>query len=96
MKPSLTKLFDFEAVVPVCARDGDGMDELKDELFKLAAESEFFFPEDTLTDQPERVLAAEMIREKLLHRLNEEIPHILFHSIDTLMFFVLLKNCDCN
>ena len=78
----LTKLFDFEAVVPVCARDGDGMDELKGELFKLAAESEFFFPEDTLTDQPERVLAAEMIREKLLHKLSDEIPHGIAVSIE--------------
>ncbi len=71
----LTKLLDFHAVVPVSARDGDGMDALKSELMNLAEESEFFFPEDTLTDQPERVLASEMIREKLLHRLNEEIPH---------------------
>ncbi len=78
----LTKLFDFEAVVPVCARDGDGMDELKGELFKLASESEFFFPEDTLTDQPERVLAAEMIREKLLHKLSDEIPHGIAVSIE--------------
>lgn len=78
----LTQLFDFKAVVPVSARDGDGMSELKDELFDLAEESEFFFPEDTLTDQPERVLAAEMIREKLLHRLNEEVPHGIAVSIE--------------
>ena len=78
----LTQLFDFEAVVPVCARDGDGMDALKEELFKLSAESEFFFPEDTLTDQPERVLAAEMIREKLLHKLSDEIPHGIAVSIE--------------
>ena len=78
----LTKLLDFDAVVPVSARDGDGMDALKEELVKLAAPSEFFFPEDTLTDQPERVLAAEMIREKLLHRLNEEIPHGIAVSIE--------------
>ena len=78
----LTKLLDFDAVVPVSARDGDGMDALKQELVKLAAPSEFFFPEDTLTDQPERVLAAEMIREKLLHRLNEEIPHGIAVSIE--------------
>ncbi len=78
----LTKLLDFTAVVPVSAKDSDGMDELKDELIKLAAPSEFFFPEDTLTDQPERVLAAEMIREKLLHRLNEEIPHGIAVSIE--------------
>ncbi len=80
----LTKLLDFQAVVPVSARDGDGMDALKGELMNLAEESEFFFPEDTLTDQPERVLAAEMIREKLLHRLNEEIPHGIAVSVEKL------------
>ena len=78
----LTKLMEFEAVIPVSARENDGMDELKEELFKLAAPSEFFFPEDTLTDQPERVLAAEMIREKLLHKLSDEIPHGIAVSIE--------------
>ena len=78
----LTNLLDFEAVIPVSARENDGMDELKDELFKLAAPSEFFFTEDTLTDQPERVLAAEMIREKLLHKLSDEIPHGIAVSIE--------------
>lgn len=78
----LTQLLDFHAVVPVSARDGDGLDALKGELTGLAEESEFFFPEDTLTDQPERVLASEMIREKLLHRLNEEIPHGIAVSIE--------------
>ncbi len=78
----LTKLLDFAAVVPVSAKTGEGLDGLKDELVKLSAPSEFFFPEDTLTDQPERVLAAEMIREKLLHRLNEEIPHGIAVSIE--------------
>ncbi|MGN1316209.1 MAG: GTPase Era [Acutalibacteraceae bacterium] len=78
----LTKLLEFDAVVPVSARENDGMDELKTELFKLAAPSEFFFPEDTLTDQPERVLAAEMIREKLLHKLSDEIPHGIAVSIE--------------
>ena len=78
----LTNLMEFEAVIPVSARENDGMDELKDELIKLAAPSEFFFPEDTLTDQPERVLAAEMIREKLLHKLSDEIPHGIAVSIE--------------
>ena len=78
----LANLLDFEAVIPVSARENDGMDELKEELFKLAAPSEFFFPEDTLTDQPERVLAAEMIREKLLHKLSDEIPHGIAVSIE--------------
>ncbi len=77
-----TRLMDFQAVVPVSARENDGMDELKGELFALAQESEFFFPEDTLTDQPERVLAAEMIREKLLHKLSDEIPHGIAISVE--------------
>ncbi len=79
-----SKLFDFTAVVPVSAQDGSGMKELKDELSNLAEESEFFFPEDTLTDQPERVLAAEMIREKLLYKLSDEIPHGTAVSIESM------------
>ena len=68
-------LYDFKAVVPVSALRRDGIDELKDELKKLAYESPHFFPDDTLTDQPERVLAAEIIREKMLNLLDKEVPH---------------------
>lgn len=71
----LTSLFDFQAVVPVSATGGDNVDELKAELDKLAFESPHFFPDDTLTDQPERVLAAEIIREKILRLMDKEIPH---------------------
>ena len=67
-------LYDFEAIVPVSARDGNGMAQLEAELMKLAIEGPHFFPDDTLTDQPERVLAAEIIREKLLRSLSDEIP----------------------
>lgn len=70
-----SKLYEFEAIVPLSAKDGNGLDELKDELMALAFESEHFFPDDTLTDQPERVLASEIIREKLLKNLDCEIPH---------------------
>ncbi len=70
-----SKLADFQAVVPLCAVKGEGIPILLSELKKLAVESPHYFPDDTLTDQPERVLAAEMIREKLLLRLNQEIPH---------------------
>lgn len=70
-----TSLCDFEAVVPVSALDGDNLDVLLKELEALAAPSVHFFPDDTLTDQPERVLAAEMIREKMLMFLDREIPH---------------------
>lgn len=71
----LTSFYDFQAVVPVSAQCGDHVDELKAELEKLAFESPHFFPDDTLTDQPERVLAAEIIREKILRLMDKEIPH---------------------
>ncbi len=60
-----SKLYDFDAVVPVSAQDGSGMDELLDELKKQASEGGHFFDDDTLTDQPERVLVSEIIREKI-------------------------------
>ncbi len=67
--------YDFDAVVPVSAQTGSGKDQLKDELKKQAQEGGHLFDEDTITDQPERVLAAEMIREKMLRLLDKEIPH---------------------
>ncbi|OJU09536.1 MAG: GTPase Era [Clostridiales bacterium 43-6] len=75
-------LFDFHAVVPVSATENDGLDELLDEIIFFAEESPHFFDEDTLTDQPERVLASEMIREKLLQKLEREIPHGIAVGID--------------
>lgn len=71
----LTKLFQFTAVVPVSATKNDGINELLEELCALAFPSEHFFPDDTLTDQPERVIASEIIREKMLRLLDKEIPH---------------------
>lgn len=79
---SMTKEFDFEAIVPVSAAKNDGIDALEQELKKLAFPSEHFFPEDTLTDQPERVLASEIIREKMLRLLDKEIPHGVAVSIE--------------
>lgn len=78
----LSELFDFEAVVPVCASNGEHIDELVDEMKRLAFESPHFFPDDTLTDQPERVLAAEIIREKILRLMDKEIPHGIAVSIE--------------
>lgn len=71
----LSSLYDFNAIVPVSAADGNGLGELLNELKKLSFESVHYFPDDTLTDQPERVLAAEIIREKMLRLLDKEIPH---------------------
>lgn len=67
--------YEFRAVVPVSARDGSGMDELLEELKKLSEPGGHLFPEDTLTDQPERVIASEMVREKVLRLLDKEVPH---------------------
>lgn len=71
----LSSLYDFKAVVPVSAADGNNLDALLEELKALSVPSVHYFPDDTLTDQPERVLAAEIIREKMLRLLDKEIPH---------------------
>ena len=78
----LSSFYDFTAVVPVSAIEGDGMADLVDEMKKTAFDSPHFFPDDTLTDQPERVLAAEMIREKILCLMDKEIPHGIAVSIE--------------
>ncbi len=72
---AFSERYDFTAVVPVSAQNGNGMQELLDELKKLSQPGGHLFPDDTLTDQPERVLAAEIIREKLLRLTGEEVPH---------------------
>ncbi len=67
--------FDFAAVVPISARYKDGVQGLLNECEKYAVESPFFFPDDATSDQPERQVMAEIIREKLLWNLDREIPH---------------------
>ena len=71
----LSSYYDFTAAVPVSAETGEGLDDLMEEMKKLAVPSVHYFPDDTLTDQPERVIAAEIIREKLLRLMDKEIPH---------------------
>ena len=70
-----TSHFDFEAVVPLSARTGNGVEILLGELNKFAKPSPHYFAEDDVTDQPEKVMVAEMIREKLLRTLDKEVPH---------------------
>ncbi len=77
-----TGIYDFEAVVPVSALKDENIDFLIGELEKLSYESVHFFPDDTLTDQPERVLAGEIIREKMLLLLDKEVPHGVAVSIE--------------
>ncbi len=79
---AFTSVYDFEAVVPVSALKNEGVDTIIEELEKLTYESVHFFPDDTLTDQPERLLAAEMIREKILLLCDKEVPHGVAVSIE--------------
>ena len=67
--------YPFEAVVPVSALTGEGLDELMDELEKHAEEGPQLFPDGMITDQPERQICAELLREKLLNCLDKEVPH---------------------
>ena len=67
--------FNFSAVIPIAAKNGKGVDIVIKECEQFLYESDWFFSEDIVTDQPERQVAAEIIREKLLRMLEEEIPH---------------------
>lgn len=66
---------DFAAIVPVSASQGDGVDRLGDEILAALPESEALYPDDYLTDQTQRTLAAELIREKVLHHTRDELPY---------------------
>jgi len=68
-------LYAFDAIVPVSAKTGEGLDVLLEEMEKYAAEGPHLFPDDEITDQPERQICAELVREKLLQCLDKEIPH---------------------
>ena len=78
------KLYQFVSVFPVSVLKQEGIEAVVKELIALAEPGIHFFPDDTLTDQPERVLAAEMIREKILHLFRQEIPHGIAVSIDSM------------
>ena len=70
-----SRLYNFNSIVPVSALDGNGLQDLLKELKALSFPSQHLFPDDTLTDQPEKVIAAEYIREKILKYTDKEIPH---------------------
>ena len=76
------KELDFAAIVPVSALKGENTDDLTDTIFTYLPEGPQYYDEDTVTDQPERQIAAEMIREKALRNLEEEIPHGVAVLID--------------
>lgn len=74
--------YDFKSVIPVSALTGDGVGLILDELTPMLTESVHFFPDDYITDQPERRIFAEIIREKALRLLDDEIPHGIAVSIE--------------
>jgi GTP-binding protein Era len=76
------KAFEFTAIVPISALKGNGCDELLDEILRQLPESEAYFPEDQVTDQPERFLAAEIIREKAIQVMYHEVPYALAVFVD--------------
>lgn len=76
------KIHDFEAIIPVSALKGDGKEELIAEIFKYLPYGPAFYDEDTVTDQPERQIVSELIREQALRCLDDEIPHGVAVSIE--------------
>ncbi|MBO4453100.1 MAG: GTPase Era [Clostridia bacterium] len=79
---SVSSRWDFKAVIPVSALNGDGVETILDELSPMLVESIHFFPDDYITDQPERRIFAEIIREKALRLLDDEIPHGIAVSVE--------------
>ncbi len=71
----LSRLHDFITIIPISVTENDGVNIVMEEVSKFAVDGPHYFPDDSLTDQPEKVLASEIIREKLLILLHEEVPH---------------------
>ena len=80
------KIYDFDEIVPVSALKGDGKEELIKVIFKYLPYGPAFFDEDTITDQPERQIVSELIREQALRCLDEEIPHGIAVSIEAMKY----------
>lgn len=76
------KIYDFADIVPVSAKNGDNKDSLIDVIFSHLSEGPMYYEEDVVTDQPMRQIAAEIIREKALYSLNDEIPHGIAVTIE--------------
>ncbi len=79
-------IYDFAEIVPVSARNGDNTEELIKVILKYLPYGPQFYDEDTITDQPERQIVSELIREKALHCLNDEIPHGIAVAIDSMKY----------
>ena len=88
------KEYDFAEIVPVCATKGTGKDDLISTIFKYLTYGPMYYDEDTITDQPERQIVAELIREKALHALDEEIPHGIAVAIDQMKYEKKIVHID--
>ncbi len=88
------QIYDFAEIVPVSARSGENTDELIKVILKYLPYGPQFYDEDTITDQPERQIVAELIREKALHCLNDEVPHGIAVAIDKMTYGKRLVEVD--
>ena len=88
------KIYDFAEIVPVSARSGENTKELIKVILKYLPYGPQFYDEDTITDQPERQIVAELIREKALHCLNDEIPHGIAVAIDSMKYRAKIADID--
>lgn len=88
------KIYDFAEIVPVSARSGENTKELIKVILKYLPYGPQFYDEDTITDQPERQIVAELIREKALHCLNDEIPHGIAVAIDSMKYRTKIADID--
>lgn len=88
------KEYDFAEILPVSAKKGHGKEDLIQSIFKYLTYGPMYYDEDTITDQPERQIVAELIREKALHSLDEEIPHGIAVVIDQMKYEKKLVHID--
>jgi GTPase len=77
-----SQIMPFNSIVPISALTGDGVDALVDQIKQLLPEGPRYFPEDHLTDQPERILVAELIREKVFHLMRQEVPYAVAVTVE--------------
>lgn len=78
------KIYNFDEIVPLSALKGEGTDTLVEQIFKYLENGPMYYDEDTVTDQPMRQIVAELIREKALHALNEEVPHGIAVTVESM------------
>ena len=87
-------LYDFKSIIPISVIENDGIDIVWEEIKKYVVYGPHYFPDDSLTDQPERVLAGEIIREKILNLMHDEIPHGIAVTVEQMSERVNKNNED--